>query len=294
MKRDTYNIVIRLSFLIISVISCFALIGCTVIGDIDSGENEYVEDSVNKTVTESLDGGDTPIQELDSNEKENLNPLITEDMWGDVPSAEKAAQIYESYPKPDFDTCNAIGSDYLRMQTSSANWILENTEGKKLYCRGGILYGDMPYYCPVAAEGYLKENEPHVYEGGWLFVESSAEFTFIPECVDDSKLVLTKRASFDGDGADNIVWEYDPASGDMTGTMSYNDYRRAISFSVGNSKDKEALRRALGVEESVFLRDGKGVQKVVVTAASVTIYGDGASYDSLKAISQNPPEIKFE
>lgn len=237
---------------------------------------------------------------LSTESEQNNNPtdfsspsFITEETWGDIPSAEKASQLYESYPKPDFDTCNAIGSDYLRMQTSSVNWILENAGGEKLYCREGILYGDMPYYCPVAAEGYLKNGEPYIYEGGWLFVETSTEFTFIPECTDDVELVLIKRTSFDGDGEDNIVWEYDPASGDVTGTMSYNDYRRAISFSVDNSEDKEALRRALGVEESIFLRGGKGVQKVVVSTQEVAVFGDGVSYDSVKVISQDPPEITF-
>lgn len=277
MKRYTYNITKNLSILIISVILCFAMIGCAVVGGTDSGGKESIKDSVKTTEMESSDGDNMSTQEPGDNGKEKLNPLVTEEMWGKVPDAETAKAIFEGYEKLEFADCNNKDG-YRRIQASSQNWILKNKEGKTLVCRDGILYGDMPYYSPVSSDGALKVDEHYIYDGGWVFVDDSDELIYYPADTCDSELDISVDVSVEGE---YVVWSYDEESGLFKGIvdkLTYLQWQKKLESTP---------------EYMVYLKSGKNVEMVRVTEEEILVCGDGAYYSTVIALTATPPRIVF-
>ena len=277
MKRYKYRIIKNLSFLIISVILCFALIGCDVVGGTDSNKNESVKDGVKTTETESSGVGNAPTQAPVNSVKENPNPLITEDMWGDVPDAKTASAVFESYEKIEITDCRNK-AEYRRVQMSSNNWILKNKEGKTLFCKGGVLYGDMPYYCPVSPNGTLKEEEQYIYDGGWLFVDNSAQIVYYPADTNDSDFDISVDVSVNGE---YMIWSFDDKNGIFAGIMKTREYLRYM-------RHVDLIR-----EYNVYMKGGKNVEKVVVTEETIEVYGTDAVYDTINALTATPPRIVF-
>ncbi len=229
--------------------------------------------------TQQTDGGSShPDSSVAEQPSKIQNPLITSEMWGDVPSEEEAERMYASVAHRRFDYYRYNrNTHYSRVETDSKNWILNNSEGQTLYCKDGILYGDMPYYRPndMGVEvGYL-------YNYDALFVEYSERFTFIPADISTSELVVTlppPGTTVNDD--ETVVWAYD------------NNYNAEASTTFGLCIELCSILK-IPFEWGVFLRDGAGAQKIVVENGKIAVSGDSAYFSNVQVRGLEPFEIVF-
>lgn len=209
------------------------------------------------------------------------NPLISQEMWGDAASIETAEKLYLSVEHRRFDYYRFNrDTEYSRMETDSQNWILKNQNGQTLYCKDGVLYGDMPYYRPVDMgidKGYLYDGA-----GDALFIEYSEEFVFIPADMNASELVITMPApGVTVNEDETVVWSYDDGYNAVAMT-TYGLYMEIASI------------QNIPFEWGIYLRDGIGVETVVVANNKVIVSGEDARYANVQSHGLEPHIISFK
>ena len=204
------------------------------------------------------------------------NPLISEDMWGDLPSAEEAATLCGSYEdKPGADYRDKESYDLLHMDART--WILKNKEGKTLYCKDGLMYGDMPYYVLTSCDGktYIDDG---VYDGGKFYVDASDEYIYLPGDVNNAGITIGTKVDNDADG-EYMTWVYDDVEGQLVGAVTSDLYTQTHKHAENDG--------------GVYLYSGINVEKVIISKTQVEVFGDNAHYGYVKVVDLTPPSLKY-